>query len=163
MADALSIILTIVFVIVIVLLIIGFMGSLGSSTQTSSHRRGITQEQTASSPPPIEGILGLIALGVVGVAAYKFIQSGGLRRLNEEVGKLSVNVNGQRKTIAAAIQDDSYIEQLLQNVIEKKLRDVFESGRPIESLERQTPKAAVDVAHMLQDALEARMRREGLY
>lgn len=113
-------------------------------------------------PPPIEGILALVALGVMGIAAYKFVQSGGLRRLNEEIGKLPVDINGQRKTVAAAIRDDAYIEELLRNAIQKKMREVIEGGKGIETLENNTPRAAADVAQILQDALEARMRREGI-
>ena len=98
----------------------------------------------------------------MGIAAYKFVQSGGLRRLNEEIGKLPVDIKGQRVTVAAARKDDTYIKKLVRNAIQKKMQEVFEGGKDIETLENDTPRAAADVAQILQNALEVRMRREGI-
>jgi hypothetical protein len=155
-----------VFVTIIVILIaialLWFIFAPSSSSPQSRPSKVTRIPARPKDPPPIEGILALVALGVMGIAAYKFVQSGGLRRLNEEIGKLPVDINGQRKTVVAAIGDDAYIEQLLRNAIQKKMREVFESGKGIETLENDTARAAADVAQILQDALEARMRREGI-
>jgi len=163
MEVAITFIFVVGFVIVIVIVIANTIGPRPISMSKQSTHPKVTRIPPKSlDPTPIEGILGLVVMGALGFAAYKFIQSGGLRRLNEEIGKLPVNLNGHRTTIASAIREDSYVEQLLTSAIEKKMREVFEAGRPIESLENETPKAAADVASLLQEAIEARMRREGL-
>lgn len=163
MQDAITFIFVVGFVIVIIIVVMAVIsGKPGPMVQQALPTRVTRIPPKSVDDPSIEAILSLVLLGVVGFAAYKFIQSGGLRRLNEEIGKLPVNLNGHRTSIAAAIREDSYLEQLLKSAIEKKMREVFEAGRPIESLENETPKAAADVASMLQDAIEARMRREGL-
>jgi len=163
MQDAITFIFVVGFVIVIIIMVMGVVGGKPSQVAKQSRLPRVTRIPPKSlDAPPIEGILSLVVLGIMGFAAYKFIQSGGLRRLNEEIGKLPVTLNGNRMSIASAIREDSYLEQLLKSAIEKKMREVFEGGRPIESLENETPKAAADVASMLQEAIEARMRREGL-
>jgi hypothetical protein len=151
-------------IIIVILVAIGLLWFIfAPSNNPPSRPARVTRiPPKPNDPPPIEGILALVALGVMGIAAYKFVQSGGLRRLNEEIGKLPVDINGRRKTVAAAIRDDAYIEGLLRNAIQKKIREVFEGGKGIETLENDTPRAAADVAQILQDALEARMRREGI-
>jgi hypothetical protein len=78
----------------------------------------------------------------------------------EEIGRLTINVNGEYKTIHSAIREESFVENLLREAIQKKLRDVSAENQGLESLSENTPKAAADVANMLRDALEARMRRE---
>jgi hypothetical protein len=96
----------------------------------------------------------------VGFAAYKFIQSGGLQRLKDEVGKVPININGKSQSIATLTRNDSSIEEMLARAIERKIREVFERGEPIEHINQNTPRAAADVAQMLKDALESRMRKE---
>lgn len=163
MQDAVISILVIVFVVVVIILVIVAVNAVVSGPAARPSRPTVIRlPQSPRNAPPIEGIVGLVALGVVGLATYKFIQSGGLRRLNAEIGKLPVNVHGQRKSIAAAIQEDSYVEELLKSAIEKKMREVFDGGKAIETLDIGRPKAAADVAQMLQEAIEARMRRDGI-
>jgi preprotein translocase subunit SecG len=159
--------IAIFFIIVFILVVVVLLNSGSRNTKSQlrlSSSRALTPQMNASHIPKSEGsldsLLGLIGIGLVGYAAYKFIQSGGLKKLMEEIGRLTINVNGEYKTIHSAIREESFVENLLREAIQKKLRDVSAENQGLESLSENTPKAAADVANMLRDALEARMRRE---
>lgn len=156
--DTLLIVLAAIVFIVIVLAI---FGAFSSSSPPPSRPRP-TLRKTPSSAPPVEGIIGLLLLGAVGFAAYKFIQSGGLQHLKDEVRKVPISIDGKSQSIATLTQNDSSIEEMLARAIERKIREVFERGEPIETLNQNTPRAAADVAQMLKDALESRIRKEGI-
>ena len=69
----------------------------------------------------LNNLIGFFTIGLLGVSAYKFVQSGGLARLLEEVGKLTINIDGEYKNISTAIKENSRLEGLLKDAIQKKL------------------------------------------
>jgi len=159
----------IILVAVLIFAVYAFASSSHKFISTASSRKSYplvvkkTQPSRMSNDSgSLDSLMGLVVIGIMGFAAYKFIQSGGLEKLREEIGKLPVKVNGQYKDIASAIKEDSYIEMLLRDALQLKLKEVYERDHGFQSLNQNTPRAASDVARTLRDALESRMRREGI-
>lgn len=106
----------------------------------------------------LNNLIGFFTIGLLGVSAYKFVQSGGLARLLEEVGKLTINIDGEYKNISTAIKENSRLEGLLKDAIQKKLTTVYEKDHGLESLTQNTTTTANEVAQMLRNALEVRLK-----
>lgn len=154
-------IVVIAIIIVIVLSVIG--GSQASSRSLPSRSNKLTSvrrlEKPLVEPFPIEGLIGLLLVGGLSLAALKFIQSGGLKKLLQEIGKIPINVNGQQKDIATALEDDAFVRDMVLKILMKKVDDASHRERGIQALSENSHQAAADVAQMLREALDARMSR----
>lgn len=118
---------------------------------------------SASGPPGsgLEAILGLVLLGMAGVALLKFIESGGLARLLNRIGDTPIEVNGRTTTIAAAVNDEVEIRRLLLEAVEKRLSALDSNGTG-PTIDATNAAAATDIANMLRDAVGQRMRARGI-
>jgi hypothetical protein len=159
-----ALIALIVIVIIFVVIIAIFGNSESSASSKPKRSSGIAARPLAQRPSsdsfPIEGLIGLLILGGLGFAAISFIQSGGFKKLLNEIGKIRINVNGEQKDIATALQDDAYVRDILREALMKKINEASRKEQGLKTLSENTPQAATDVAQMLREALDARMKRQ---
>lgn len=159
-----DVIVPILIIAVIVVIIFALLGGGNNSAPQKPARSnylvsGPRVQRTSSDPFPIEGLIGLLLLGGLGIAAIGFIKSGGFGKLLNEIGKIPINVNGEQKDIATALKDDAYVRDILREALMKKISEASRNERGLKVLSENTPQAATDVAQMLKEALDARMRR----
>lgn len=107
----------------------------------------------------LDDLFAVLVLGAIGVAAYRFIERGGLKKLMSDLGPQTINVHGQRTTIASAVDNYPEIQQLLRQALEKRLATLDEEE--IEDVDSTSAEAATDVAQMLREAVSKRMRERG--
>jgi hypothetical protein len=159
-----EVVIAIIIIAIMVVIIVAIFGG-GENSAPSKYTRSSNvvvrpQAQRPSSEPfPIEGLIGLLILGGLGLAAISFIKSGGLTKLLNEIGKIPINVNGEQKDIATALKDDTYVRDILREALLKKINEASRRERGLEMLSENTPQAATDVAQMLREALDTRMKR----
>jgi hypothetical protein len=110
----------------------------------------------------LEALITIVLIAAIGAAAIQFVKSGGLKRLLETIGALTIEVDGRRTTIAAAAGNDELIARLLRQAIETKLLSLDQKALAAENVDRTSVVAAQDVAQMLRDALATRMRQRGI-
>jgi hypothetical protein len=159
-----EVIIAIIIIGVLIFIVISMnSGAENSARSKLSRARNVSPKfpaaRPSNEPSPIEAIIGLLILGGLGLAAINFIQSGGLKKLLDEIGKIRISVNGETKDIATALKDDTYIRDMLREALMKKINEASRRERGLELLSQNTPGAAADVAQMLREALDARMKR----
>ncbi len=155
-----------IFIIGLIILVVIVIINLGSKSNNSNERRVSSNEVPSrtirssklKNDDSLDSLIGLFTIGLLGLSAYKFIQSGGLARLLEEIGKLTINIDGEYKSISAAIKENSLVEGLVKDAVQRKLTTVYEKDHGLESITQNTTATATEVAQMLRSAVEARLK-----
>lgn len=120
------------------------------------------QRAASSSGSGLEALFGLLVLGMAGIALAKFIESGGLSRLLNRIGQLPIDVNGRATTIAAAVNDEAYVRTLLMEAIQKRFDTLDGAGSAGAATIDVDGAAAFDIAQLLRDSVERRMKDRGI-
>ncbi len=140
----------IIFVIIIFVIILAALGMFSSSSPPPSNvKRNTIRPPKPSQSDGLDALFTVLAVGVTGYVAYKFIKA-----VTEELNTMQINVNGEYQTIAKASKNNSFVEELVKEFVQKKAGNSSASSNPHE--------AAEDIAKMLRDALKTRMKQQNL-
>jgi hypothetical protein len=112
---------------------------------------------TTSGGSGVDDLFKMLFVAALGYAAYRFIQSGGLKKVLNILSETPLNVNGEITTIEKAAETNTDIAQLLREALEKRIATLDTNQTD------SAPSAvASDVAQMLRDAISARFRERGI-
>lgn len=145
------------FIIIVFVILLAIFGVFSTSPPPKNTKPTRVSSKT---PPPSDGLDALftvLAVGAAGFVAYQVIKA-----ITQEVGKMPININGQYQSIATASKNNSFINELLREIVQKKVGDGSSIRNGLNDPSNNPHKAAEDIAQMLRDAVEARMRSRGL-